>query len=143
MKVSPFDVSSQSGYAGYTQAEISDLTAVRDSGDSIVQQAFRDELDINNIIKRYGLTGQLPLGPQAGFYADLAGVFDYDSAVERVSRADEAFMALPPELREKFENSPARLVEYVRSHSEEEFNSFVNPPAAPVEPVKVDNPPAV
>lgn len=129
-KSDKFPVSDESAYAGFTSRQISDMTATvtTEMDVSPVQQGFAEEVDINNIIRRFGLTGQLPLGPQAGFYADLSEVFDYESAVARVQKADDAFMTLPPELRERFDNDPGKLVEYVRTHSEEEFNSFVKPP---------------
>lgn len=104
-------------------------------GEVITQQHFREETDINVIVQRFGLTGQLPRGAVLnGVYGDFTGITDYESAVATIEAAQVRFNQLPPELREKFENDPGRLVEYAESHTQEEWDRDFGA-AAPVVPV--------
>lgn len=84
---------------------------VEDKG--FTQQEFALESDINEIVRRFGLTGKLPEGiamPQSG---DFTGVDDYFSAVLAVRKADESFMLLPGELRARFHHDPQELLEFL------------------------------
>lgn len=103
---------------------------------SLVQQHLKEEADINTIVRRFGITGQMPFGPTGGMYGDFTGFpTDYLAALEVVDRADAAFMSLPAEVRERFHNNPAELVEFANSRSYEDFvaATTVAPGAAPVE----------
>lgn len=125
-----------SAVVGFTAAELSDLTATPESVDEgLVQQHMKDEVDVNTIVRRFGITGQLPLGPNTGIYGDFTDIFDYDGAVERVRGARERFLKLPAEVREKFDNDPGKLIALAQSMPEVEFNALVNPPAVVAPPV--------
>lgn len=82
---------------------------------SMTQQHFKDECDINSIIRRFNITGELPQ-TVAGVYgdvsempSDLAGAHEYFRENERL------FMELPSNVRESFGNNPLALLEYVNS----------------------------
>lgn len=92
--------------------------------DTIVQQQFKDEVDINTIVRRFGL-GQLPAVGPVGVYGDFTGINDYSTAVAAVSRADESFSKLDPKVREKFGNDPARFLDFAARHGDEELMAFV------------------
>lgn len=81
-------------------------------GKTLTQQQFRDECDINEIVRRFGLTGQLPENLRAPQYGDFTGVSDYQTALNAVIAADEAFMELPANVRERFDNDPAKFVDF-------------------------------
>jgi len=79
-----------------------------DTGEeSKVQQQFAHEVDVNTIVRRFGITGG-PLGSPdvaaAAVYADFTGVHDFESAIDRIELVQRHFMALPPEARERFGN---------------------------------------
>lgn len=109
-------------------------TAVDTGTETLVQQHFREEVDINVIVRRFGLTGQLPKFSAAGMYGDFSGISDFDTAVERVERTRGAFMALPAEVRDRFRNDPGELVRFASSASEEEFARATAVTPAAVEP---------
>lgn len=88
-------------------------TDIHTGSESLVQQQFRDEVDINTIVKRFGLTGQAPSSGLEGVYGDFEGITDYASAVAAIEKARESFMVVPPEVREKFDNDPGKLLEFV------------------------------
>lgn len=79
----------------------------------LTQQEFKEESDINEIVRRFGLTGQLPDNVRVPVSGDFTGVTDFHSAMESVRHANEDFMMLPGELRARFNNDPQRLMEFV------------------------------
>lgn len=83
-------------------------------GASLTKQSFQAESDINNILKKYQKTGILTHVNQfGGKYMDLGSVEDYHSSMNRVVKAQEAFLTLPSSLREKFGNDPAAFLKFV------------------------------
>lgn len=78
------------------------------------QQQFKEETDINTIVERFGITGELPSNlavPQSGDFVDA--VTDYQSAMNLVILAQRSFQELPAKVRARFGNDPAQLVEFV------------------------------
>lgn len=127
-------LSEKSADPRYTARELSDLTSSVDEGGSLVQQQFHDEVDVNVIVRRFGIGQPVALNTM-GVYADFTGIYDYESAMERVRGAEERFMRLPPEVRARFENDPGRLIDAATLLSESEFAKLMDPPAAVVPPV--------
>jgi len=102
---------------------------------TIVQQQFIDEVDINTIVRRFGLTREMPSGVEGGVYGDFTGISDYESALAAVERAQEGFMTLDPEVREKFANDPGQYLAHVAGMSDEELevaSGRKQPEVAPV-----------
>lgn len=103
-----------------------------DTGDKTrVQQHLKEEVDINTIMKRFGATGTMPSGLAGGVYGDFTGVTDFDSAREAISRAEEGFMTLPAEVRERFGNDPGKLIALAQELSLEELNARLFPEVQP------------
>jgi phage internal scaffolding protein len=80
---------------------------------SLTQQHFKDETDINNILRQFNVTGLLPEAPLSPRYGDFTGIGDYHSALNAVIAAEDEFMTLPAELRARFENDPAQLIDFL------------------------------
>lgn len=98
-----------------------------DTGDeSLTQQQFAAECDVNNIVRKFGL-GNLPRTKKQAFYGDFTGISDYASAAEQLARTDAAFMELDPEVRLRFGNDPARFLAAVEGMPLEELEAFVRP----------------
>lgn len=82
---------------------------------TLAQQQFKDECDINNIMKRYADTGQLThLRNQTGVFADFSEIPDYQGSLNRVLDAQNAFMQLPAEVRTRFRNDPGYLIDFLQ-----------------------------
>lgn len=82
---------------------------------TLTQQQFKDECDINNIIKKYENTGEFThRTSKVGQYADFSNIQDYQTMVETVQYAQEAFSSLPATVRARFENDPGKLLEFVQ-----------------------------
>lgn len=84
-------------------------------GPTMAKQAFRDECDINVILKRYEQTGVLPeiRADIEGRYGDFSEIQDYQGALNTVLLAQEMFEALPAKARDRFKNDPEGLIRFV------------------------------
>lgn len=80
---------------------------------SLAVQSERDDCDINNIMERFGHGVPLPESLSVPSYGDFTGVSDYRSALELISGASESFMQLPADVRSRFQNDPARFLDFV------------------------------
>ena len=104
------------------------------------QQHHKDECDINVILERFGKTGQVPVNAISGTYGDFSGVHDYHTAMNALIAAESEFAALPAQLRNKFDNNPANLVQFLdnpENRAEAEKLGLVNiSSTANIEPAK-------
>lgn len=81
------------------------------------KQSFKDECDINVIVERFGLTGQLPEGVVAPVYGDYTDVFDFHSAANAMAVAHEAFDLMPANVRARFNHDPGAFVDFCSDES--------------------------
>jgi phage internal scaffolding protein len=82
---------------------------------SLAQQHFKDECDINNILRQFNITGLLPESPLSPRYGDFSGISDYHTALNRVIAAQDEFEALPAQIRARFDNDPSKLIEFLEN----------------------------
>ena len=82
---------------------------------SLAQQHHKDECDINNILRQFNITGLLPESPLSPRYGDFTGIGDYHTALNRVIAAQDEFDALPAQIRARFDNDPAQLIEFLEN----------------------------
>lgn len=81
-------------------------------GSSMAKQSFAEEVDINTIVRRFGLTGELPSAVRMPEYGDYAGVSDFKTAMDALAVANEAFDAMPASVRARFHNNPDEFVNF-------------------------------
>lgn len=78
------------------------------------KQSFKDECDINNIMRRFEKTGQIThLNKNAQQYGDFSEVPEFQEAHHIVMRTAEQFQALPARVRDRFANSPENFLKFV------------------------------
>lgn len=118
--------------------------AEKPSGKSRTQQHFRKEADINTIMQKYAKTGYL-IDPSIArtrqpIFADVSMNVDYHSLQLQLLSINERFAAMPAELRERFENSPEKCLDWLAdpANAKEAWELGLLPPI--VEP-KPDLPP--
>jgi len=87
---------------------------------TLTQQQFKEQCDINNIIKIYTQTGELPLSKKVGQFLDVSNVQDYQTALNTVFEAQHAFDALPSKIRSRFENDPNQLIAFIEDDANHE-----------------------
>lgn len=89
--------------------------ATPDHGESLTQQSFSDDADINVLVKRFGIDKHpIPFTPaDARYYGDFTDVPDLRAILDRVRDAQNRFMDLPPALRARFHNRSSELWDFV------------------------------
>lgn len=128
----------------YDRNKVSDETGLDCTGDpGFTQQQFAEESDINTIVRRFGLTGEMPSNPSIPVSGDFTSVTDYQTALNSVIAADEAFMALPANIRAEFQNDPQQLMDFVEDGRNRDRAIAIGlipapapPPSPPQEPGK-------
>ena len=83
-----------------------------DPAEGMTQQHFKDECDINYLLKHYN---DIPAPPPV--YADCSQYNDLQSAIDMVNAAAEDFQNVPADIRARFANNPV------------DFFNFCNNPA--------------
>lgn len=84
-----------------------------DHSQDLTSQDYEAESNINNIMKRY-LAGQpLPANVKVGTYGDFYNAPDFTNAQIILRTAQEQFDALPASVRNRFDNQPAKFLDFV------------------------------
>lgn len=96
----------------YDMFEASEASGLRCEDVSLAKQSFAEEADINTIVRRFGLSGELPVGARMPTYGDFALVNDFKTAMDALALANESFEAMPAAIRARFHNDPAEFVDF-------------------------------
>lgn len=91
--------------------------------ESLAQQHFKDECDINNILAKYNRTGLLPQVSEQFEFGDFGESFDYQASLNKMIEAQAIFDALPSQIRREFNNNVGEFLEQV--HNEDFFDRGV------------------
>lgn len=81
--------------------------------DDKAQQQYKEECDINTIVRRFGLTGQLPENLRMPLTGDFVDVPDFQTALNLVISAQDEFMKVPADVRARFNNDPGELMAFL------------------------------
>lgn len=98
-----------------------------DCGDEVItKQSHKDECDIHNILKQYQRTGIVQhINNRSPIYTDLPSDLDYQTSLNLLMEAQEAFASLPSQVRDYFSNDPARfLAAFQDSAQEDKLREF-------------------
>ena len=112
MKLAPKEPFVRSPY-NYNTDAASNESGLRCEDASLTQQHQKDQADINFIVEQFNVTGILPAAPVSPQYGDFTGISDYQSALNAVIDAQDEFMSLPANLRSRFDNDPANLINFL------------------------------
>lgn len=82
---------------------------------SRAKQSFKDECDINNILRKFERGAVLEhLNRHEGRYGDYTELpTDYQGCLDQVQAANEMFASLPSKLRARFSNDPGAFLAFV------------------------------
>lgn len=109
---------------------------------SLTVQSPTEEVDINKIVAR-ALKGQsVPIMNGQPFYGDVSEFGDLQQSLIKVQEAEDLFMQYPADVREKFENDPVKMIEFLsneKNRDEAEKLGLVNKRPAP-EPTQTPPP---
>ncbi len=88
------------------------------SNDKILtKQSFKKETDINHIMARFVKTGIITpeaLASRQATFADVSEIGDFLECQMQIKAAESAFMTLPADLRSRFQNQPAQLLDFMK-----------------------------
>lgn len=129
----------RSGF-NYDRDAASEASGLKCLDKSLTVQAEKDDADINVIMKRFGITGALPVHQRVPLAEGFYEGFDYQESLNIVRAGQAAFNAQPAEVRDKFKNDPALFLEFFTDpkNSEEAVKlglataKKVEEPAAPI-----------
>lgn len=83
---------------------------------TLAQQHFKDECDVNNILRKYEATGLVThVANGTPSYGDFSSVLEFQQAQNILIEAQDAFDALPASLRKRFDNDPAVMLEFIEN----------------------------
>lgn len=104
----------------YTRFNPPTSTGIKFVGESRTRKEFLQESDINRLVKRYQETGSFydPVTSLKGaknkpFFGDFTNIPDYQEALNIVIDAQDRFASLPSSLRDRFNNDPQALIDFV------------------------------
>lgn len=113
----------------------------------VTVQSFKQEADVNTIVRRFGVTLELNVGAAGpGEFGDFTGAGDFHEAMNRVNDALTKFAALPAAMRTRFGNDPGKFFDYIHSSDnlEEAVHlGILDRSALPAVPVAPANTPVV
>ena len=96
----------------YDRDAVSNETALECLDESKAIQSAEEESNINTIVRRFGISGELPnqvAMPQSG---DFTNIPDFHTAMNLVRQAQEEFVRIPADVRARFNNDPGRFMEF-------------------------------
>lgn len=128
----------------YDVDAVSRETAWSSSEPTRTQQQFKDEVDINNIARQFGITGRLPENVRMPTFEDFSDVVDYQTALNAARRASQSFMEMPANVRERFRNDPQQFLEFCSNDANRQeaisLGLIPSPPISAVVPPPADAP---
>lgn len=89
-------------------------------GSSRTKQSFKDECDINILTGRWLDGVPMPAATQTPQYGDFSNADDYLTAVNKLNAANEQFNALPSKIRNRFDNEPGQLINFLADPANQE-----------------------
>ena len=107
--------------------------------ESLTKQEFKDECDINIVLGRYQEVRPWQHPPTLRF-GEFAEAPDFLGAQLLVKAAEDQFLSLPAKVRDRFQHSPARFLEFVHDPNNiaeaRSLGIFLPeaPPPAPADP---------
>ena len=124
----------------YDTDAASDESALTCDDESLAIQSAEEESNINTIVRRFGVTGELPGDysmPQSG---DFTNIPDFHTAMNLVRQAQEEFVKVPAEVRARFGNDPQAFMAFVEddaNRDEAKRLGLLRPDPVPVTPISV------
>jgi hypothetical protein len=104
-----------------TAYEAHDRNGFETQGESLTQQHFTEESQINNIIAYHDRTGIIK-NVQKGIaqYGDYSEINEYRESLDMIRAADENFAQLPSDIRRRFNNNAGEFFEFATNPQNEQ-----------------------
>lgn len=92
-------------------------TATYNELPSLTRQEFKDDCDINFILAKFEnqqFEDIVTRNPQQPRFENFIGIPDFDESLNQIINAQNAFEELPAKLRDRFDNKPAKLLQFMQ-----------------------------
>jgi phage internal scaffolding protein len=87
--------------------------AVADGEQHLVEQSHKDEVDINNIIRRHGIELINQVAALQKFEFDDVVGNDFQESMNAIIQAKDVFEKIPSGIRAQFGNDPVKFLDFV------------------------------
>jgi len=95
-------------------SEVNDIPSVNEE-ESRVKQAFRKECNINTIVQKARKGQVVSVNRKQPMFGDFTKAVDFQEMQNQIIDARAAFMQLPSKIRERFQNDPAKLLQFMEN----------------------------
>lgn len=114
-------------YNGYDFKAASDEVGLACLDPSLTQESEALDTDINEIVRRFGITGQLPARDSIPLVTndDFVGATDFQTVMALQIEAKKAFAAMPADVRGRFDNDPVKFVNFCSGTDEATADELV------------------
>ena len=83
------------------------------TGESLTQQHFQEETEINNILRSHDRNGVIQhIHKGNAIYADFSEITDLSDALHQIKEAQAEFLNIPSKIREKFQNDAGQFFKF-------------------------------
>lgn len=114
------------------------------TGESLTQQHFAEESEINNIIRSHDRNGVIDhIHRGNAIYGDFSNITDLSDALIQIKEAQQEFLNIPSEIREKFKNDAGEFFKFASNpdnESELQKMGLLNPTESVAMPTEMANP---
>lgn len=90
---------------------------------TLTQQHMGPETDINYLVRKYGLTGEIPMRRELGEYGEFDADMDFQTLLRNVKAGEAMFNHVPADVRGRFENNAGAFLEWI--HEESNYDEAV------------------
>lgn len=107
-------------------------TRIEITGESLTKQEFKEESDINVMVKRFMLGYETDIVPMQPQYIDNTAVPTFEKALNYIIQAQDYFEDLPLDIRKRFNYDPKAMLEFVndpKNQQEAVTLGLIEPPA--------------
>lgn len=110
------DVTRLAQFCFYLEPVNQDTAISFEGAENMTEQSHREEVKVQNILKKYHETGILThVSNYGGNYMDLPSGMDLQTALNITIEANEAFDSLPSDIRNRFANNPGAFLDFVQN----------------------------
>jgi len=80
-----------------------------------VEQSHKDEVNINNIVKRHGMDLIARTAALQQFTYDDNPNNDFQETMNAILKAEKSFSSVPSQIRKQFDNNPAQFMDFIHN----------------------------
>jgi len=85
-----------------------------------VEQSHKDEVNINNIVKRHGMDLIAKTAQLQQFTYDDNPNNDFQETMNAILQAEKSFSSIPSDIRKKFDNDPAQFLDFIHNNDNQQ-----------------------